>query len=250
MTLEHCWPSSPRLSPESIPPPAHVFLPTAAVFKELWRGRSLCRAYMNLWLLNFTARGRTIDLGAKTANASYWEYLRRSADCQVMPTDLHAAEGVLSVDVEKSLPFMDASIDTIVALNLFEHVQNPSSAPGEFCRVLKTGGQAIIFTPFFVGYHGDPYDFYRYTDKGLALMFAADKTRISTLAVVGEGVVTMATELVIRSLVPSLIAARVFALCYPVLTFVDRVFSKKAKIAGRSLSQRYPLGILLVVERS
>ncbi len=69
-------------------------------------------------------------------------------------------------DAER-MPFADASVDTILCTEVLEHVKNPEMVIEEFARVLKSGGVIITTAPFFYPIH-DSYDFFRYTDTGLA----------------------------------------------------------------------------------
>lgn len=69
-------------------------------------------------------------------------------------------------DAER-MPFADASVDTILCTEVLEHVKNPETVIEEFARILKSGGVIITTAPFFYPIH-DSYDFFRYTDTGLA----------------------------------------------------------------------------------
>jgi SAM-dependent methyltransferase len=54
------------------------------------------------------------------------------------------------------LPFADASVDGLVALNLLEHLSDDVAALAEFARVLRPGGRAVVVVP--AGPH--LYDYY------------------------------------------------------------------------------------------
>lgn len=68
-----------------------------------------------------------------------------------------------------AMPFADESIDTILCTEVMEHVADPEKVIAEFARILKPNGTIITTAPFFYPIH-DEYDFFRYTDKGLATM--------------------------------------------------------------------------------
>ena len=53
--------------------------------------------------------------------------------------------------------------DTIVALEVLEHLQDPARAINQIRRVLKVGGVFILSTRFLCRYHPDPEDHYRFT---------------------------------------------------------------------------------------
>ena len=67
------------------------------------------------------------------------------------------------------MPFADESFDTILCTEVMEHVMNPEKVIAEFARILKPGGAAIVTVPFFFPIH-DTFDFFRYTDKGIAVI--------------------------------------------------------------------------------
>ncbi|HWM89470.1 MAG TPA: methyltransferase domain-containing protein [Thermoanaerobaculia bacterium] len=70
-----------------------------------------------------------------------------------------------------SLPFEDASFDSIVSDQVLEHVRgNPQVAIDESFRVLRPGGIAVHTTCFINPIHNVPGDFWRFTPAGLALM--------------------------------------------------------------------------------
>lgn len=55
----------------------------------------------------------------------------------------------LSVADGVALPYMDASFDAVLCLDVLEHIEDDSFALKEIWRVLKPGGRAIIMVPAF-----------------------------------------------------------------------------------------------------
>lgn len=85
----------------------------------------------------------------------------------VIQVDYDAFRGVdVAADVQH-LPFQDASVDAIVAESLIEHLPDPAIAVAEIHRVLKPGGLLYVVTPFMLGYHSSPKDYYRWTEFGM-----------------------------------------------------------------------------------
>ncbi len=81
-------------------------------------------------------------------------------------------EGVdIVADIEKMIPFGNASVSRIVCDNVLEHLPNPQKAVHEFERILKGGGFLYISTPFYYPFHPSPSDYTRWTKEGLLKLF-------------------------------------------------------------------------------
>jgi len=61
--------------------------------------------------------------------------------------------------------------DTVLAIEVLEHIQNPQKAIDEMMRILKPGGTCIISTRFIHAYHPGPKDYYRFTWDSLYDIF-------------------------------------------------------------------------------
>jgi SAM-dependent methyltransferase len=89
------------------------------------------------------------------------------------PTTRHIrldVSGVHGPDVQATatrLPLPDAVVDAVVMIELLEHVSDPADAIDEAWRVLRRGGKIIGSVPFVAPVHGDPSDFYRYSEHGI-----------------------------------------------------------------------------------
>jgi SAM-dependent methyltransferase len=79
-------------------------------------------------------------------------------------TDIEAKRNPdMVIDVAHMPQIESNSIDVINAIELFEHVEKIDSGLKECHRVLRAGGNFIISVPFLYPFHGDPYDFQRWT---------------------------------------------------------------------------------------
>lgn len=230
--------------------PTHRFHSVPSVLGELLCGRTIARAYLNLTLKDFSVGGRILDIGAKTASASYWRYLRQSSGTEIIPTDLEGGPGVAELNVENPFPFENEHFDIVIALNLFEHVRNLSQAPAEIARILKPGGRFIVSVPFLYPFHADPDDFRRLTDSGLASMFAINGMKVLHSRALGEGAATLAAEIFCRGMLPSRASNVIFPVLYPFSTLLDRLVAGRRIINGRTTPQRYPAAFLMVLEKT
>jgi len=78
----------------------------------------------------------------------------------------------------QAMTFPDAAFDTVLCIEVIEHVANPFAAASELFRVLRPAGRLFLTTPFLLQYHGkkaeahspdhESYpDFWRFTHQGL-----------------------------------------------------------------------------------
>ena len=90
---------------------------------------------------------------------------------QSLDIDLARQPDILAnIESMNSLP--DNSIDAIFCFEVLEHVAHPERAASEISRILRPGGLLIGSTPFLLGIHDAPADFYRFTRHGLRLIFS------------------------------------------------------------------------------
>jgi SAM-dependent methyltransferase len=67
------------------------------------------------------------------------------------------------LDVSKMTTIENESIDSINAIELFEHVKYPLKGLAECYRTLKFDGFLVISSPFLFQIHADPCDYQRWT---------------------------------------------------------------------------------------
>jgi SAM-dependent methyltransferase len=93
-------------------------------------------------------------------------------DPRVINIDIALDENVDVIASIYELPFDDKSVDAIIAESLFEHLEHPEKAVAEIHRVLKNKGLIYIVTPFMLGFHSSPHDYYRWTIPGMKLLLS------------------------------------------------------------------------------
>jgi SAM-dependent methyltransferase len=95
---------------------------------------------------------------------------------------LELIRGIVDVwgDAQR-LPFRDRSFDTVLALEVLEHVADPAACLGEVARVLRPGGRLLLTVPLFAPLHQWPFDYYRYTPRGIEALLQRTGFAIETL---------------------------------------------------------------------
>ena len=138
----------------------------AHTLQKLYEGQSYARILMNDGLRRVHLSGRVVDVGG-ARNPDYFSYIGLAPNTHIEPVD-----GLLqNINFETdALPQSDASVDAVLMCNILEHVYDHQHLLQEGRRILKNGGMVAGFVPFWVGYHPDPHDFFRYTDAALIRM--------------------------------------------------------------------------------
>lgn len=136
----------------------------------LFRGQSLARILMNEALSRETIRGEVVDVGGGH-HPDYFDFLRRAGEVHLEAVDASFS----GIDFEKDpLPFTDAHADTVILCNVLEHMYDYRFLLRQVRRILKADGRLIGFVPFWVGYHPDPHDYFRYTGEALERLFVEE----------------------------------------------------------------------------
>ena len=86
-----------------------------------------------------------------------------------------------------SLPLADARFDTVMMLDVLEHLPRPELALAEARRVLRPGGRLLITIPFAYPLHDLPHDYQRFTEPGLRHRLAAAGLDVTRLEEAGSG---------------------------------------------------------------
>lgn len=201
-----------------------------AALAAAWRGESLARASMDAALAGRRLAGAAIvDVGG-AKSASYRSRLTLDAGARIESVDgaTHA------VDFERDpLPRADGEADAAICCNVLEHIYDHRHLVAEIRRVVKPGGTLLGFVPFFVQYHPDPRDYFRYTGEALdRILRDAGFAQVSVEAV-GQGPIGVCLNSLMLSL-PRPLRPVLVALLWPLA-----LLSLRARPA---LRDRFPLG--------
>lgn len=108
-------------------------------------------------------KGEVLDLGG-TKNASYHALF---AGSKKFTTANIAGERDIDCDLEEKIPIGDAKFDTVILINLLEHIYHTNLVVHEIIRVLKPGGLVVVAVPFLIQVHPSPRDHWRFTGETL-----------------------------------------------------------------------------------
>jgi ubiquinone/menaquinone biosynthesis C-methylase UbiE len=72
------------------------------------------------------------------------------------------------------LPLKAHSIDIVYCIAVLEHIKKPWIVAEEIYRILRPGGFIVLELPFLNVIH-DEHDYYRFTDKGIRVLFDQDR---------------------------------------------------------------------------
>jgi SAM-dependent methyltransferase len=109
-------------------------------------------------------RGDVFDYGCGGAPyRGLFAECRRYIKADVTPSPV--VDRLLTSDGRTEEP--DASYDWVISTQVLEHVARPAAYVAECLRLLRPGGQLLLSTHGFVHEHGCPYDFHRWTCRGL-----------------------------------------------------------------------------------
>jgi SAM-dependent methyltransferase len=110
------------------------------------------------------------DIGSKEVRGAY-AFGSPPRDAKVVCVDIEEGPGVdLVADAHDLHMVADGSVDCVTSVSVLEHVRNPQKVMQEIYRILKPGGVIYINVPFIFPFHADPYDFYRFSDKGIMIL--------------------------------------------------------------------------------
>jgi SAM-dependent methyltransferase len=178
-------------------------------------------------------RGKTLDVGAGEVNR-YGKMFQTETYTKM---DVHAGPNVDIVGTAEKIPFPNDSLDSVICTQVFEHLAHPVKSAEEIFRVLKKGGHLIVTVPQMNELHEEPYDFFRYTNFGLDVLFKDAGFTIVHSEQRG-GYFTLMAQMVTRYLMDKFhlfkrpflgrVMSKLFHALSSVAYFLDRVDTSKA----------------------
>ncbi|MFX0125982.1 MAG: class I SAM-dependent methyltransferase [Candidatus Hodarchaeota archaeon] len=136
-------------------------------------------------------KGILLDIGC--GNEPYYTVYINKVD-KYFGLDLPTASKVMEVnlkpdiisDANFSIPCRNESIDTVLLLQVLEHLAEPEKVISETKRILRKGGVLILSSRQLYPVHGIPFDFFRFTKYGLEYLLI-QKNRFKIEEIEAEG---------------------------------------------------------------
>jgi SAM-dependent methyltransferase len=138
----------------------------------LFEQPSLARLTLNTALKNALPElkpGKILEIGAGIHNSSI-EDLKGEFD--YVSLNLLFSEKPEIVADACAMPLPDNSLESIIILEVLEHVPAGDILISECLRVLKNEGIIIGSTRFIHPEHGAPHDYYRFTEESLRILLS------------------------------------------------------------------------------
>lgn len=207
------------------------------VLNEVWLGKSVTRAFLNLRLREDVLRGKTVDIGGGDSS-DYIGFMRRSDDTEFVSLDIKT-DATLDFEKDK-LPIDTNSCDTVLFLNVMEHIFDYHHIAAEVVRIIRPGGKLIGFVPFLMLYHPDHSDYFRYTNEALTKIFENTGAQRVTVASIHRGPFIASAQMFLTWL-PRLVRVPIFLTAL----FLDLLFIRYKPV----IAERYALGYYFTVEK-
>jgi SAM-dependent methyltransferase len=152
-----------------------------------WVDLQLVHVVASLARLAPRARGRLLDVGCgdKPYEHLFRPYVAEYIGIEHQPTfHVTSAASRDKADVHyegSTLPFPDASFDTVLSVQVLEHTPDPATLLAEMARVMTPDGLLILTAPFSFRLHEEPHDYYRFSRHGLVSLCTRSGLEIEEL---------------------------------------------------------------------
>lgn len=111
-------------------------------------------------------KGKALDVGGEPDQVME-EFNRPDIDWKYLNLDERYKPDI--VGSAEDVPAEDDSFDTLLLIEILEHVEEPIEVLQEMKRILKPEGLLFISMPFMYRHHRNPTDFIRWTHEKLFL---------------------------------------------------------------------------------
>jgi SAM-dependent methyltransferase len=205
----------------------------------------------NLRNVSHLLKGIVIDIGGERNPTGGFSLPQISGSYITLNIDIKYQPDIVSNAA--SLPIKTASVDSVLLMEVLEHVLEPELVISEISRVLKEKGYLIFSMPFLFKIHAAPFDFQRYTSSKIENMFQRNNLEIIQLEITGCFFTTM-YDLWKTALAKARKHIVIFCILLPLgllsLIFLRcLVFLERTKIKTNELIMSYPTGYFVIARK-
>ncbi len=203
---------------------------------------SILRACEYEQLEKTPVNGAVLDIGGSTKSG--YHALLAGAE-RITTVNINPSYGCdLVFDIQKPFPLESSSFDTVVSMNVLEHIFDFQPVFSEVYRVLKPGGRFVSSTPFMFHVHGSPDDYFRYTESALRGLAAKHGFIVEGIEVLGYGIFSLLWQTVGGSIPTTVLRNIGKSLCI----LIDKTLLILPPF--QKLRDRIPLGYFWVFKKS
>lgn len=186
--------------------------------------------------------GAVLDIGGST-KSGYHTLLHGAK--QITTVNIDSTYGCdLVFDIQKPFPLESSSFDTVVSMNVLEHIFDFHPVFSEVYRVLKPGGRFVSSTPFMFHVHGSPDDYFRYTESALRELATRHGFIVERIETLGYGIFSLLWQTVGGGLPTSTLRN----IGKNVSILLDKILLPLSPF--RKLRERIPLGYFWVFKKN
>ncbi|MCP4634131.1 MAG: class I SAM-dependent methyltransferase [candidate division Zixibacteria bacterium] len=180
------------------------------------------------------AQGKLIDIGC--GDLPFKEIIEQKVEqYDTFDVERRVPEVKYVGDIQDMTEIKDNQYDSVLCLEVLEHIPDPFKACDEMNRVMKSGGMLILSIPHLSRLHEEPHDHFRYTKYGLKGML--EKSGFEIISIEPRGGIfsflghQISTMLVCTTFHIPVIKEIVFFLnkwfCVKLSYFLDSILDKK-----------------------
>ncbi|MEY2528845.1 MAG: hypothetical protein QOJ05_935 [Verrucomicrobiota bacterium] len=119
------------------------------------------------------SKGKVLEIGSRQVVKGGQSKRSLFSNCDYVGFDYYADDNTDVVgDAHELSRFFGPEFDAVFSLAVFEHLAMPWIVAAEINKVLKVGGLTFHSTHFAFPLHERPWDFWRYTDQALRILFS------------------------------------------------------------------------------
>jgi Methyltransferase domain len=119
------------------------------------------------------SKGKVLEIGSRQVVRGGQSKRSLFPDCSYVGFDYYTDSNTDVVgDAHELSKFFECKFDAVFSLAVLEHLAMPWVVAAEINKVLKVGGLTFHSTHFAFPLHERPWDFWRYTDQALRVLFS------------------------------------------------------------------------------